>query len=106
MLTENNVVIENNGDVAVFIPGSFKTFSLQYHRTWTKRRVSTMTEDCFRDLHRINGPDDAITRLLEALKISEEEFREALQTAHTDEKQQQYLWLIVKANRGRRSRAC
>jgi hypothetical protein len=105
VLTENSLVIENNGNVAVFVPASFKTFSLEYRDAWTKRRVSTMTEGCFRDFHRIDGPDDAITQLLRALRISEAEFHEALQTAHTDDKQQQFLRRIIKANREKRFHA-
>jgi hypothetical protein len=99
-----NVVIANDGDVAVFVPFSFKALSPYYRRAWTERRSSMMDRSEFLNLHAINAADGAVLQLLEALKISEAEFREALRSAFTDRAERQRLWKIVLTNRSRRSR--
>jgi hypothetical protein len=102
MPANGNIVIENDGDVAVFVPFSFKALSPDYRRAWTERRTGKMDRSEFLNLHAIDVADGAVLYLLEALKISEAEFRQALRSAFTDRAERQRLWKILLTNRSLR----
>jgi len=64
-----------------------------------------MSKDEFRQVYKVmDGAEGAISNLLEILRISEDEFNEALQMASTDPALRQSLKRILVANRhnGRR----
>jgi hypothetical protein len=101
-----NQVIWNDGNVAVMVPfSSRKSFSPLYRDAWTERREAPMSKDEFRQVYKVmDGAEGAISNLLEILRISEDEFNEALQMASTDPALRQSLKRILVANRhnGRR----
>lgn len=118
-MSGNNLVVENNGDVAVFVPVialQESPLRLDYRRA---RREGDAYQTKANEVHRdprtsdvrarrrkailrnsTPWPDDAKVRLFERVKIPEEEFEEALQKAYAEGEEQQSLRKSVLANRG------